>query len=686
MIIDTIPLGGGVDSVTTPILVKPGKLLSSINFEPDINGGYKRMPGFERYDGQTSPSNASYYMVACTVTGTVSAGDTITGVTSGATAVVLLVVSSSSLVVTKVTGTFVSESFTVSAVTQGSLTAVTQNSATTGALHATYKNLAADSYRSDIAKPPGSGAVRGVWHYNGEEYAFRDNAGATECVMYKATTSGWTAITFGREIQFTTATGQISEGDTIVGGTSAATGVVKRALLRTGTWTSAGVGTLVLDAITGTFTNGENIKVGGVNKVVANGGDTAITLNPGGRFEFDNVNFTGSTDTLRMYCADGVNYAGEFDGTRWAPIRTGIGSDFPKYIKGHKNHLFIAIESSIQISSIGAPYTWTALTGASELSLGATCTGILPQVGDSSTGVLVATTANKVFILYGNSSSDWNLVTHSPDSGSTAYTLQNIGFAHFLDTKGITQLQASQAFGGFSLSLMSQEVQNFINEKRGLQKSSCIVRSSNQYRVFYSDGTGLIMQVSPAAGGTKSSALMPFDYGATVYMNTVCSFVDTDGTERVIASGSDGYVYELNKGTSFDGAAIPYHFMMVYTHSKSPRVRKRYRRTVLQFRAGNTATVNIGYDLSYGNIDPSYANSAAMSQVIAKSVNGAGGYWDNFNWDSFTWDASYMQEINVSTPGIGESIAILLTGETDEDEPFTVHTCYLHYLPGRQNR
>lgn len=686
MKLDVIPLVGGLDLVTTPILVKPGSLLSATNFEPDINGGYKRMAGFERYDGRTKPSSASYYICDVELVDTISVGDTITGATSGATALVIAVPDATSLVVTKYTGTFVSENIEVSAVNKGVINAISENAASSGVLHATYKNLAADAYRGDIVAPTGSGPVRGVWHYKGDEYCFRDNAGATACDMWKATSSGWQQITFGRELQFTGAVGEIFEGDTITGATSGASGVVRRSLLRTGTWAASGVGTLVFDSVTsGPFQNGENLQVAAVTKAVADGADSAITLQPGGRFTFDNYNFTGSTDTLRMYMADGVNYLHEFDGTRLVPIRTGIGNDKPKYVRGQKNHLFCAIQSSVQNSSIGDPYGWNAATGASEIALGETVTGILPQTGDSSTGVLVITTEHKVYILYGNDSSDFNLVLHSPETGAKPYTLQNIGYAHFLDTKGITQLMTSQAFGGFEMSIMSKLVLPIIDEKRGLEVASCIVRKSNQYRVFFNDGTGLIMQVTPGQGGTKSAALMFFDYG-DIYMNNVCSFVDTDGTERIIAGGSDGMVYELDKGTSFDGEAIPYHFFMVFNHSKSVRMRKRYRRTVLQFKAGNTARISVGYDLSYGNLDPGYGSAVSMSQVMAKTVNNAGGFWDNFNWDSFTWDSSYMQEINVNTPGTGESIAILVAGENDEDEPFTIHTALIHYLDGRQNR
>lgn len=685
---DVIPLTGGMDSVTTPILVKPGRVISSSNFEPDIFGGYRRMFGIERFDGQTSPSDAKYHIFTCDITGSVTAGDTLTGSTSGATAVALLVVSSTEIVVTKVTGTFVSEDFEVSAVVEGTVSSVDQEAASTGALHATYKNLAADEYRGDITTVPGSGAVRGVHYYAGDLYAFRDNAGATACVMHKATASGWSAISFGREIQFDNAVGEIFEGDTVTGLTSGASGVVQRALLRTGTWSSAGVGTLVFDSVTsGPFTDGEALQVSAATKADADGADSAITLSPGGRFEFDNVNFFGTSDSLRMYCADGVNELGEFDGTRWVPIRTGITGAKPKFVTGHRNHLFTAIDSSIQHSGVASPYSWTALTGAAELALGAECTGLLPQTGDASSGALVASTNDKIFILYGTSSADWNLVTHSPDSGARAYTLQNIGFAHFLDTKGVTQLITSQAFGGFQLNVLTQAVQQFVDSKRGLEKATCIVRNTNQYRIFFSDGSGLICQVIPNSSSysPKFGAIMPFDYGAYT-MNTIHSCIDTSGIERLFGAGDDGYVYELDKGSSFDGDVISAYFMTVFAHSKSPRVKKRYLRTILQFRAENTADLAVGYDLSYGNLDPGYGEAVSIGQNMNKSVQSAGGLWDTFDWDSFTWDSSYAQEINVDTKGRGESLALIVSSETDENEPYTIHTAITHYSVGRLNR
>lgn len=679
--VDVVPLQGGVDQVTTPILVQPGKLLSASNYEPDIFGGYARMKGIERFDGRQSPTDAPYYVMDANITGTLVVGDTVTGNTTAATGKVIyidLTTTPDTVVVTRVTGTFGVEDILVGVSTVGSITATIYQGASSTAEHSLYKALTAAEYRTDISAVPGEGAVRGVWEYKNDIYAFRNNVGSTECRMYKATTGGWTQITFGKELQFDAAVGEISEGQTVTGLSSGATGVVRRALLRTGTWTSAGVGTLFFDTITGTFTDNEAVQVGGVTKVTANGASTAVTLAPNGKFDFDNYNFFASADKLRMYFADGQNYCHEFDGTRIIPIRTGLVDDKPKFVKGHRSHLFIGIQSSLQYSGIGSPYSWTALTGAAELGLGDTITGIKPQRGDATTGSLLATTETKTYILYGTSSADFKLVLYSDNTGAYPYTIQNIAHAYYLDSKGITQLMASQNFGDFQAGIMSQAVQPTMDEKRNSATASCTVRSKNQYRVFYSDGTGMIMQILPTdSGNIVAGGLMPFDYSTITSMNTAVSYVSDTGQERIFAGGDNGYVYELDKGTSLDGSDIDAHILLTFNYMKSPYIRKRYRRIVIQFRASGTIDVDIGYDLAYGRVEHGIPNS---TNVVG------GGFWDSFTWDNFTWDAAYLQEFNVDTPGVGENISVLIKGNSNQDDAFTIHTVITNYSIGRMQR
>jgi len=184
---DYVRMEGGLDQISPALSVAPGSLLSCLNYVAGTNGGYKRIDGYERYDGQSAPSDAVYTKL--TASGTVAVGETVTGVTSGATGVVSRVLTGA-FDVTKVTGTFEAENYTVSGVATGAITVVEEQGASTSEEHAESLNAAADIYRSDIEAPTGSGAIRGIEILDGTVYCFRDNAAGTAGLIYKATASG----------------------------------------------------------------------------------------------------------------------------------------------------------------------------------------------------------------------------------------------------------------------------------------------------------------------------------------------------------------------------------------------------------------------------------------------------------------------------------------------------------------
>jgi hypothetical protein len=165
-----------------------------------------------------------------------------------------------------------------------------------------------------------------------------------------------------------------------------------------------------------------------------------------------------------------------------------------------------------------------------------------------------------------------------------------------------------------------------------------------------------------------------------MYFNTVVSYVDTAGLEHIMASGSDGMVYELDKGTSHDGEAILAYLLTAFNSNKTPRNIKRYRRTVFQATCKNTAHVTIGYELNYGS------NEASSGYRGAQTLIGNGSYWNVFTWDQFVWDAPYVTEYTVDTPGNGLNMGILVYGNTDEDEPYTFNSAIQHYMVGRLAR
>ena len=46
-----VALNQGLDLVTTPMLVEPGALIDCLNYEMTDTSGYRRIDGYEKYDG-----------------------------------------------------------------------------------------------------------------------------------------------------------------------------------------------------------------------------------------------------------------------------------------------------------------------------------------------------------------------------------------------------------------------------------------------------------------------------------------------------------------------------------------------------------------------------------------------------------------------------------------------------------
>lgn len=661
---DYYPLGGGLDLVTPAIALNPGKVIDAQNYEPAIGGGYRRISGYERFDGRASPSAAAYTMLPVTVTGTIAVGNTVTGATSAATGVVLAVVSGN-LVLARVSGTFTaSENLTVAAVVQG-VTAGLQ--AINGTLqpsdHADYALLAANDQRAFILVVPGSGPIRGVWVFNDIVYAFRDNAGATAGTMWKSSAGGWVQVTFQTQLPFTNAVGQVNVGDIVNGGTSGATGTVIGALLMTGTWTVSGVGMLIISGMVGTFSSGEAIKVGATTKATSSAVSSAIARLPGGRLEFFNYNFTGSTNTTKMYGVDGVNTAFEFDGTNYFPIRTGMTADIPTHVIAHKGFLFLAFIASVQFSALGNPYAWTVVLGAGEISTSSAVSGFMPQAGTYGAGSSLAIfTAERTFILYGTSNADFRLVSSIFDLGYLPYTCQQVSNdAYGMTSRGIQALITTLNYGDFDYSSVSHMIQPLITLKRGLTCAATSIRTKNQYRVYFTDNTALAVGLT----GDKVSGIMPINYARPV--RCIVSATLTTGAEVTYFGSDDGYVYLDNTGTSQDGAVIESWIRLPFNNDKSPRMRKRFRRAISEVTAEGYAQVNVSYDFGYGNPDVQPSAPAANNVL-----SGAGGYWDQFTWEQFTWDSPVIANISTAVDGTETNISMLYYSNRAQDMAHTI--------------
>lgn len=663
---EVISLKGGLDQVTPTLSLPPGFLRDSLNVEASITGGYTRIKGYERFDGRPAPSDAVASGYGMSSVAGLSAGDSVT--IGAATAVVVSVNPADNTVFfTKVVGSIITGATVNNGSPIGTITDFSGVLTAEGV--ATQKGLAANIYRADIQAVPGTGPIRGVAYFGGVTYAWRDNVGATALVMHKSTSTGWSAITLPRRISFTTGgTNVLTDGAAINGATSGATATIQRVVLQTGSWAAGtAAGYLILGPVTGAFVSGENIRVGVTAYAVSSSVDSQITTSPGGRVRTDVGVFVG-TAGQRLYIVDGVNQCAEWDGTVYTPIATGNAPDAPDFVKVHKKHLLLGFGPSVQHCVVGSPYQWSAALGAGEFLLDEDMTNFLTLPGNQDGGALLITSRNQTQVLYGSGSSTWQLAPYTSDSvGALADTAKKLEQAYCLDDRGVVQLSQSQAFGNFTAATLTLNIRRFIQERRNLATDTAVNREKSQYRVFYSDGYGLYMTI--ANGKLLGSLPVLFPNPVSCW----CEGESPDGSQTSFFGSTNGMVYKLDSGTSFDGSEIGWNFTTNYGFSRGPRIRKRYRHASVEVTGDSWANFQFGYSLSYGS------GAAATSEVTTNEVNLSRTEWDSFVWDAFNWDGSTLLPSELSLTGTGENIAFSFYGSSPYQDEFTINSLIIHY-------
>jgi hypothetical protein len=677
-------LRGGLDLTTPAIAKEPGSLIGCMNYETVLSG-YRRIDGFERYSGKPKPSLASYWMLnfdAGTVA--VTAGQTVTGFSSTATGVALIngILTSGSygagtaagtLVLTNVVGVFLdNETLKVSATTVALANGdADERAALTDELDQTYYHAAIELARTNIAALPGEGPVRGVWFYGASAYAFRDATGGATCKMYKSGTGGWAEQTFGNKLAFDTGTAIFTAGLTVTGA-GGANAVIRRVVRRGGVWGSTAYGILVLGTITaGPFINNEAITDTGGGAALVDGVNSAITLPPGGRYDFVNHNFFGAAALRRMYFVNGVGLAHEWDGTYLVPIPTGMTTDTPTHLAVNHQHLFLSFPGgSLQNSGIGDPYAWTPILGAAEIGIGEEITGLLQDYAK----VMVVFGKNAVKVLYGTSNADWTLESVAAHAGAAEWTAQTVGLPTYFDEAGLRTLATTANYGDFLLGTLTQLVSPLLAVKRkgGVTPVGSVrVHGKDQYRLFFSDGSGIIVSF----GVGKHPATTIVDLGMVVRCCAVSE--DADGNNIMLFGSDDGYVYEIDAGTSYDGEPIPAFIRLPFNNLGSPSREKRMHS--LSLETDSDGDVDLNFVVEYSYADPDLPSPLE----IPATISGGGGFWDEAVWDAFYWSAQVVGLAHADIDGTGTNISLAVIGEAIYEEPHTLQAVTYHHSPRR---
>lgn len=396
-------------------------------------------------------------------------------------------------------------------------------------------------------------------------------------------------------------------------------------------------------------------------------------LTPDGTYEFVNYNFAG---TWTMYGVSGVHKGFQWDATTWTDITTGVSPDTPEHLLAHKKHLFYNFGHSVQFSATGNPASWTPLTGAGEIAVEDGVTGFMQTSG----GALSIYGRNSTNILKGSGASDWDnvaLTEHGKRVGAIPGTIQQLGsMIVYLDDRGLTTLTTTLNFGDFKDASVSYDVNDFLLTKKNDVTCSCVVKDKSQYRIFFTDGTGMIFTFvnNKLAGATR----IAFDD----VVRCVVSTEDDNGDEIILFGSDDGYIYQMETGNSFDGVAMEAYMRLAYNHMGNPRNRKRFRRANLDMYAQGSVTVQVKPDFKFestGIVPP-----PDYTDIVTAGIGAALGDSDEL-LGTVLLGGSVIIEGGVDMPGHGGYVSLFFYSNAIE-AAWEIDGITYDYIPGRGRR
>ena len=585
-----VNFNGGLDIVSPAIEKKPGELLTGINIEPYIDGGYIRAKGYEVYDGGDSPSNTTLNSISYTLgNGT----EPVLNDTFNGNSVAGVIVTSGTWVGGDAVGIIYTQDDWLG-VEVGSITF--SNSATCTIqddliYYGEYGFIPSEGvgfyasvyeYKRDLIQiVPGEGNILGVHIYQDDVYAFRDNTGRTEAFMYKSTINGWELI-------------------------------VTPTLLPGGKY----------DFVNYTMSN--DTATGGEKMYGANGVDYAFQYHP----------IDGFIQLITN-----------------VPDIPGF---YPNFIVGQRDHLMVGFAiGQISISAIGDPLDFDEATGASRRIIPDEITGFNHVVGDDLV-IYCRNSIRIMYGRTNSATDDpFRVEAHSINSGAFRWTGQSSQASIFMSGQGISSLQAVLEYGNFEILSLSLKVRPMLSvyEDDDLIAGSIYDNDNGVYRLYMKDGKQFVMSYD---GKTAGSIITNNYYHRFFCITQGKFFFDkvffAGGEDGYVyqlekSNSLNGEVIPMSMQTVYD------HFLGEDPNT-SVDTYKTFNKLRILIDSPDELTIQLNVEPSFGNSPPNLTND--NTELISSGGGTWDiSNWNEFVWSSsqVAEDERYIDAIgyNLST-------------------------------------
>jgi hypothetical protein len=270
-----------------------------------------------------------------------------------------------------------------------------------------------------------------------------------------------------------------------------------------------------------------------------------------------------------------------------------------------------------------APFTvddFSAANGAGTINVAKEITG-LSVFRDQ----LIVFTTDSIKRITGNTTADFQVSPITDRIGCiNGDTIQEVGGdIMYLAPDGIRLLSATDRIGDFGLDIASDPIAKDATTFLGSTPNFCsvLMRKKAQYRIFaYIESEqapaakGLIATkfVSQGASGISWSTT----YGIKAY---VADSKYTDTSETIAFANTDGYVYELDTGSSFDGLPIEAIYESPYMPLSDPQMRKSFYKMTLYAEPTGSMSLDLNVKYDFGT-----STNTGVIQPSTQSIESTG--------------------------------------------------------------
>jgi len=595
-----VELKGGLVTNLGPLQLgstQPGAARLLQNFEPSVEGGYKRILGFNKYNSNIVPPYGTPLVQGSGQTGT-------------------------TLVVSNLhTSPAAGDIFVLGATTYTIVNVASWNSVTKiASLGITPTLTSSPADKASLVFSNNSDVINGVFFFDSKTFVSRNSD------LWSATsTSGWTKVNIP------------NYGNIEVNGGS-----------QTGT-------TLVVTGITSTPRAGDTFSVASIELVytVVSSTGTSLTFTPAlasspandalvtfltssrtdsSIIRYTRYNYTGSPTVCVV---DGTNVPATISGSTFTPINNApndiVGAE---HVLEYKNSLFF---SKGTILTFTAPFTdndFSAANGAGVINITHRITGLIVFREQ-----LIIFTTNKIFRLVGNTIADFVLQPITQDIGCVAEdTIQEVGGdILFLGPDGLRLLSATERNDDFGFSVASRPIQKEITDftKSATKFCSVLIRGKSQYRLLGFKGS---VSLNSSLGFLatqfvdQSAVKMAWAELRGFKAYVADSFRTNTAGEIALFANNTGYVYQMEQGNLFDTEVIKAYYYSPFFFMDQSAVRKTYYKVKLYTDPQGSVTGNLNLRLDFnevGVIQPQtipFTSSTSGVSLYGSAIYGIGTY------------------------------------------------------------